>query len=169
MNDIEVVSDTFNAILFADDSTFITTINASLSSKKLDKNFESKINLELNKVYNWLVVNKLSLNIRKTKCMLFHTRNTKCNFIPKLVINDIELERVQNFNFLGLTINENLNWKPHMDKIANKISKSGGVINRLKHFLPTNILRMIYCSTIQSNLIYALLVWGYDYNWLVKI
>ena len=143
MNDIAVVSETFNAILFADDSTFVTSINASLSSKNFDKNFESKINLELKKIYDWLVVNKLSLNIKKTKCMLFHTPNTKFKFIPKLVINDTELERVENLNFVGLTINENLNWKPHMDKISNKISKSGGVINRLKHFLPTNILRMI--------------------------
>ena len=56
-----------------------------------------------------------------------------------------------------------------MDKIANKISKSGGVINRMKNFLPINILRMIYCSTIQSNLMYSLLVWGYDCLRLAKI
>ena len=169
MNDIEVVSTAFDAILFADDSTFITTINTSLTAKQLDRNFESKMNIELEKIYDWLIVNKLSLNIKKTKYMLFHTINTKFTFVPKLVINSITLERVENFNFLGLTINENLSWKPHMDKIANKISKSGGVINRMKHFLPTSILRMIYCSTIQSNLMYSLLVWGYDCNRLVKI
>ena len=168
MNDIEVVSSVFNAILFADDSTFITTINASLSANKLDTRFENLINNELNKIYSWLVVNKLSLNVRKTKYMLFYPQNTKLNYIPKLVINDIELERVKNFNFLGLTINENLSWKPHMDKIRNKIAKSGGVINRLKHFLPEHILRIIYCSTVQSNLIYSLLVWGYDSKQLAK-
>ena len=168
MNDIEVVSDVFNAILFADDSTFITTINASLSSKMLNKSFETLINNELRKIYDWLVVNKLSLNIKKTKCMLFHSTNTRFSFIPKLAINDIEIERVKNFNFLGLTINENLSWKPHMDKIGNKISKSGGVIYRLKHFLPVHILRIIYCSTVQSNLNYSLLTWGYDCNRLTK-
>ena len=116
---------------------------------------------------SWLEVNKLSLNIRKTKSMLFHTRNTKFDFIPRLIINGIEIERVTNFNFLGLTINQNLSWKPHMDKISKKISKSGGIINRLKHFLPIHILRIIYCSTIQSNLMYSLLVWGYDCNRLM--
>ena len=168
MNDIEVVSDMFDAILFADDSTFLTTINTSLTAKKLDSNFERLVNRELKNIYDWLVVNKLSLNIRKTKFMLFHSPNTKFTFIPNLNINGIELERVENFNFLGLTINENLSWKPHMDKVKNKIAKSGGVINRLKHFLPMNILRTIYCSAIQSNLTYSLLVWGYDCNRLAK-
>ena len=168
MNDIEVASDRFNAVLFADDSTFVTTIRASFPSKSIDKDFETIMNSELEKVYNWLIVNKLSLNIKKTKVMLFHTPNTKFKYIPTLKINNIEIERVKNFNFLGLTINENLSWKPHVDKIANKISKTGGIINRLKHFLPLHILRIIYCSTIQSNITYSLLTWGYDCNRLVK-
>ena len=168
MNDIETVSETFKAILFADDSTFITTINASQPAKLIDKKFEDHINAELEKVYDWLIVNKLSLNIRKTKCMLFHSPNTKIQFDPKLVINNIEIERVKNFNFLGLNINENLCWKSHIDKITLKISKSGGIINRLKQFLPIDILRIIYCSTVQSNIIYSLLAWGYDCNRIAK-
>ena len=168
MNDIEMASDTFDAVLFADDSTFITTIRASLPSKYINKNFEDVINRELEKVYDWLIVNKLSLNIKKTKCMIFHTPNTKFIFSPTLMINNTQIERVTNFNFLGLTINENLSWKPHVDRIANKISKTGGIINRLKHFLPLHILRIIYCSTIQSNIIYSLLAWGYDCKRLVK-
>ena len=84
------------------------------------------------------------------------------------MINNIEIERVENFNFLGLSINENLSWKSHIDKIALKISKSSGVINRLKHFLPVDILRTIYCSTVQSNLTYSLLAWGYDCSRIVK-
>ncbi len=35
-----------------------------------------------------------------------------------------------------MTVNENLNWKIHTDKIVNKISKSIGLLNKLKHFLP---------------------------------
>ena len=100
--------------------------------------------------------------------MLFHSPNTQFEFVPKLFINNIEIERVENFNFLRLNINENLSWKSHIDKITVKISKSGGIINRLKHFLPTDILRTIYCSTVQSNLLYSLLSWGYDCNRIAK-
>ena len=84
-------------------------------------------------------MNKLSLNARKTKFMIFHTKGTRLNFIPKIFINGTELERVADFNFLGLTINENLSWKPHVNKISNKIAKYSGILCRLKHFLPTYI------------------------------
>ena len=169
MNDINEASSALNAILFADDSTFMSSINTVFPIQKIDKQFENNMNIELEKIYNWLAVNKLSLNARKTKFMIFHTRGTKINYIPNICINGISIEKVQNFNFLGLTINENMSWKSHVDKIANKLSKYSGILGRLKYFLPENILKTIYCSIIQSNLNYSLLAWGYDCNRLVKL
>ena len=169
MNDIEEASTALNSILFADDSTFITSINAVFPNIKIDYKYEQNINIELEKIYNWLAVNKLSLNVRKTKFMIFHTPGTRLNYIPKVSINGIDLERVSEFNFLGLTIQENLSWKSHAEKIANKISKYNGVLSRLKHYLPSNILRMIYCSVIQSNMNYSLLAWGYENKRVVKL
>ena len=169
MNDIEEASSALNSILFADDSTFISSINSVFPEHRIDMSFEENINKELEEIYDWLAVNKLSPNVRKTKFRIFHTPGTKLSFIPKICINGIELERVQDFNFLGLTINENLSWKPHVNKIAHKISKYSGILCRLKHFLPPHILRMIYCSIIQSNLNNSLLTWGYDCNRLIKL
>ena len=169
MNDIEEASSALNSILFADDSTFMSSMNAIFPNHNIDQNFERNMNNELKKVYDWLAVNKLSLNARKTKFMIFHTKGTRLNFIPNIYINGIEIERVADFNFLGLTINENLSWKPHVNKISNKISKYSGILCRLKHFLPTHILRTIYCSIIQSNLNYSLLAWGFDCNRLIKL
>ena len=134
MNDIEVASTFFNPKLFADDSTFLSTMSATLPNNKIDRSFELKVNSELDKIYDWLAVNKLSLNARKTKSMIFHTRGSKLDFIPKIYINNTEIERVVGFNFLGLNMNENLSWKSHVDKIANKISKYSGILCRLKHF-----------------------------------
>ena len=169
MNDIDEASSALISILFADDSTFMSSMNTIFPNQKIDSHFEKNINHELEKIYNWLAVNKLSLNARKTKFMLFHTQGTKLNYIPKIFINGTIIERVQNFNFLGLTINENLSWKPHVDKIANKISKYSGILSRLKHFLPSHILKTIYCSIIQSNLNYSILNWGFDCNRLVTL
>ena len=162
MNDIEEASTALNCILFADDSTFMNTINTVFPNQKIDCVFEQNMNEELDKIYNWLAVNKLSLNVSKTKFMIFHTPGTKFDYNPQIQINGKILERVQNFDFLGLTINENLSWKPHEDKIANKLSKYSGILSRLKHYLPPNILKTIYCSIIQSNLNYAILAWGYN-------
>ncbi len=55
------------------------------------------------------------------------------------MIDDTIIERVQEFNFLGLTLNENLNLKNHVNKISNKISRCIGILNKLKYFLPQQI------------------------------
>ena len=95
--------------------------------------------------------------------MVFHTaRKNITPYIPDLEIGGIKIDKVSNFNFLGLTINENLSWKPHVDVIANKLSKYVGVLNRLKRYLPNQILRTLYFSLIQSSLNFSLLAWGFN-------
>ena len=73
------------------------------------------INIELSKISDWLAVNKLSLNTAKTKFMLFHNyqKTIDEDDIPNLTINDTIIERVTEFNFGGLTINEFMNWNYH--------------------------------------------------------
>ena len=70
------------------------------------------------------------------------------------------IEGVHNFNFLGININENLSWVPHIDKISVKISRCIGIISKLKHILPVNTLKIIYHSLLISHLTYGILVWG---------
>ncbi len=53
----------------------------------------------------------------------------------QLIIDNTILERVHGCNFLGLTLNEHLNWNTHINKISNKVSKSMGILNKLKYFL----------------------------------
>ena len=80
------------------------------------------INSELLKISDWLKVNKLSRNVEKTKYMIFHNyqRVIANEDIPDLQINDKKIEQVSCFNFLGLTINEFMNWSSHSTKIANR-------------------------------------------------
>ena len=62
-------------------------------------------------------------------------------------MNDIELYPVDDLNFfLGLTVNKYMCWKNHvgLNRIANKISQTIGIINKLKHILPGNILLKMY-------------------------
>ena len=62
-------------------------------------------------------------------------------------------------NLFGLYINENLRFNNHIDHISQKISKSMGILNRGKHFLPTNIMINLYYSFINPFILYALLWW----------
>ena len=101
---------------------------------------------------------------------MFHAINKDIDgLIPELKINDIILERVENFNFLGLIFNEHMFWKHHINTIANKMIKLSGILNKLKRFLPGYILRTLYFSMVQSRLLYGILAWGFDHQRLVKI
>ncbi len=67
--------------------------------------------------------------------MIFHTPQKRLKPLGSKIENTI-VERVYEFNFIGLIMNENLNWKCHVNKIAKKHSKSMGILNKLKHFRP---------------------------------
>ena len=168
MNDIPYSSSFFKFLLFADDTSLKTLIDTKIPNFSITET-SNIINTEIQKVHDWLAVNKLSLNVKKTKFMVFYTQNKKITpFIPSLKIGGKSIERVKNFNFLGLTINEKMSWKPHINKISNKVSKYVGVLNRLKRYLPGHILKIIYVSLIQSNLNYSLMAWGFNCGRLKK-
>ena len=61
----------------------------------------------------WLAANKLSQNVGETKFMVFHSDKNKVVY-PKLLVNNIKMECVDCFNFLGLQLNHNLNWNKHV-------------------------------------------------------
>ena len=122
INDLPSVSDLLNMLMYADDTTLYCNIT------EVD---ELTINNELQKITDWLSSNKLSLNIKKTKCMVFHSNRKTVNY-PNLKINDIEIERVAQFNFLGLIISSNLKWQSHIDHISIKISRVIGIMYRMK-------------------------------------
>ena len=139
MNDIHTVSDNLNFILYADDTTLSSPMCSFTRGCNCDIELISTlINSELNKIVDWLAVNKLSLNVQKTKFMIFHYRQRVLteNEIPCLMINNTLIELVTEFYFLGLTVNEYMNWNSHVQEIANKISRTLGVMKRLKLYLP---------------------------------
>jgi len=152
MADFENSSDLFSFINYADD----TTLYLDISEPHVTTNL---INIEIDKVSNWLKVNKLSINPKKTKLMTFSYRKKVDDPILKLG-NDV-ITPVEHFDFLGLRIDKHLTWKHHINKTANKLSRINFVLNKLKRFLPLNILRTMYFSLFQSHLNFGILHWGH--------
>ncbi len=110
-----LASNIFDFIIYADDTTLSTTLeNVLRNAQTLDT--ESKLNNELANVSNWLKLNKLSLNVQKCKYIIFHMPKKHVNALH-LVINGAVIDRVLNFQFLGLTLDENPNWKGHINNI----------------------------------------------------
>ncbi len=115
-----------------------------------------------------LNINKLAINTGKCKYMIFHMPQKKINSL-QLKIDNIIIDIVKEFIFLGLTLNEHLNWKGHIDKIANKISRSMGILNKLKYVLPLSAKLHIYNSLILSHLNFCILAWGYKCDRIVQL
>ena len=102
INDIDKSSDSFDFICYADDTTLSSIMNSFSST---EQSIENSINDELSKVNDWLKINKLSLNINKTKFMIFHNYQQQIT-MPNIFIDNVAIECVPNFNFLGIHFNQ---------------------------------------------------------------
>lgn len=117
---------------------------------------------ELHKLKNWFDLNKLSLNLSKTKYMVFTNKETSDNI--KITINGNEIERVNYIKFLGVIVDCKLTWKPHIQNVQRKISKTIAILYKLQYILNTNALYLLYCSLITPYLTYGIEIWGNTYK-----
>ena len=144
---------------FADDTTIY-------SSGHNHQHLFETLNLELNKLYIWLCENQLSLNITKTKYMVFGPHGFIINPNLNIKINNVNIQRIgaglgeETTKFLGINFDQNLTWKPHVDNICKKISKAVFALNKVKNVLPQLAMKTLYFALIQSQLSYGLLAWG---------
>ena len=167
MNDIPFASTTFKTIIYADDTTLLANLSDFYFKNNTKVNIKM-LNNELDKIRLWLRANKLTLNTQKSKFMLFYQPKKRLE-IPKIEINNEKIECVEQFDFLGLILHKHLIWKSHVTKVANKISKTIGIVNKLKYQLPQTTLLTIYNSLILPHLNYCLLAWGHDSKRIHKL
>ena len=104
VNDISLASKIFRAIIYANDTSLSSTLNTFRCNTNVNTNNE------LTKISEWLKVNKLSLNTKKTKAMIFHMPQKQVT-TPKLEIDGTSIEFVNSFNYLGITIDKHLSWQ----------------------------------------------------------
>ena len=95
--------------MYADDTTLVSTLETfgRRSSTCNVKEIERNINIELSKVTTWLQRNKLQLNVSKSKFMMFF-KHPKTLLKLNITANGNLIDQVSEFNFLGITIDENI-------------------------------------------------------------
>ena len=109
INDFSQASSIFKFIMYADDTILFNTLT-SFRYNTQDNTIEFVINAELSKVVEWLNTNKLSLNKTKSKYMILYVPSKGIHSLT-LKIDNTNIDKVYEFNFLGLTLDSNLNWK----------------------------------------------------------
>jgi len=154
VNDIVANLNYSQAILYADDTNLI------ISDKSLSKLVENT-NSELSNIETWFAVNKLSLNISKTTYIIFHApQKTIPPDVLHIRIGPTNIQQTAHIKFLGSYIDEHLNWKKHLTCKANQIVKTTAILSRIKHSIPTEVLKTIYNALILPHISYAIVAWG---------
>ena len=140
--------------MFADD-TNLTAVGETLGEA------EERAGVDLRNVQKWLSLNKLSLNIAKTEYILIASRHkiTRIDVQPTVKINSQHIKRVKCTKVLGVQIDEHLSWNQHIEYSANKISSGIGAIRKLRTFIDTSTLVLVYNALIQPYFDYCCEVW----------
>ena len=133
-----------------------------LTHKDISYLFETA-NLLLEKIHQLFISNKLSLNVSKTKYSIFHKpskREGSPLLLPKLNINNSEIERSGCLKFLGVLLDQNIFWKEHIKYIESKIAKNIGLFYKAKPYINKHSLLPLYHSYIHSYINYCIIAWG---------
>ena len=144
--------------MYADDTTLIGSVENFLSSES-NESTEDIITEELTNTTTWMEVNKLLINENKSKIIFFYMPS-KCIDTLTVRMNGVEIEVVDDFNFLNITINKFLNWISHANVSCNKVLKYIAVIHITKKDLPFSVLQTMYKSLILPIIYCGLLLGG---------
>ena len=157
INDFEKATNYFSLRLFAD-NIFLTA-----TGKDLDILLQ-KINFELPAIHEWLCTNRLTLNLSKTKYLVFQPRQKlNSDLYPPLKLADQYLEQSYSVKYLELIIDCFISWHEHIDH-SNKISKSVNIIAKLKPHVTSQSLISIYYAIVYPYLTYGCVLWGNNYE-----
>ena len=156
INDLCHVTGESFPILFADDSNLFYTSNNADELANL-------INKELQNVIEWLEVNRLSLNVKKTHYIIFTGRNRSVPDIEIFIKNN-RVERVNTTKFLGVQIDHKLSWKCHIDYMNTKLSKCAGILCKARKILSKDTMLNLYYTFAYPYFTYCIHVWGKTYD-----
>ncbi len=155
VNDVPNCLKKSHAAMYADD-TNITVRSSSLTY------LEEALNDELENIHQWLLSNKLTLNVKKTEYMVIGTRQRLRNFSQDInvSINGKVLKEVKTKKTLGVLVDKHLSWDKHIDNVSKKVSKGIGMLRRAKQYVSTKTLEKLYHALVQPHFDYCSMVWG---------
>ena len=130
---------------FADD----TNLHFNSSTKKLNR----LVNLDMKQN-----ANKISLNVQKTELVIFKQKRKILDHEIKIKLNRKRLYPTPSVKYLGVKIDENLNWHHHINDLAAKLNKANALLFKIRNYANQKVLRSIYFAIFASHLNYANLI-----------
>ena len=147
INDLPNSSSKFSFRIFADDTNMFFSSNSS-------SELESVVNNELQLVLKYCASNKLSVNFKKTNYMLISSTRKSVH------INVDNIARKPFVKYLGIYIDEHLNWEPQTLHINSKLAKNIGILYKVRNYVDLDVLKQLYYTLIYPYLNYGIMSWG---------
>ena len=145
INDIEFCVEECSLNLYADDTVIF------YSGRDLSEMFNT-INREINTITKWLNINMLKLNVNKSKAMFIGSKQLKNVNINDsaygITVNNIDVEFVSSFKYLGIIIDNKLDFKEHVDYLEKKVRKKIGYLSRISKHLSLYTRLIIYQTIV---------------------
>ena len=154
INDLPLCVKNSEVSLYADDTCLY------YSCKDVNR-LVGVLNEDLDRIHGWLVRNKLALNARKCEFLLLGSRR-KLNAVspPSVKIKDNIINRVTHCKYLGVQIDQHLDWVKHVECMQKKLHKCLYLLKRIRPFINKQMAMTFYKTIIQSKIDYCSVIWG---------
>ena len=140
--------------LFADDTNGFITSNSPKQLKHSIKTF-------LSDIFTWCNDNKLTVNLNKTCYTIFKSRRiTIPDYLNNININNNTIKRVPSVKYLGIILDENLNFDEHIDNLNNSIIKTDNSLKIIKRRVHEENKKLLYYAYVYSKIQYGIEVYG---------
>uniref|UniRef100_A0A1Y1M4P4 Reverse transcriptase domain-containing protein n=1 Tax=Photinus pyralis TaxID=7054 RepID=A0A1Y1M4P4_PHOPY len=138
INDMPFLTQSDNVILYADDTTLLSRCHELKDDNQFIENIEE-----------WLLNNRLKINQTKTEKRIFTLRHSH------------NAENSTQIKFLGVTLDQKLNWTAHCSQVAVKLSKACYLLRCLKSVVSRDVVITAYYGYFHSIMCYAIITWGH--------
>ena len=153
------INDLCNSIKHSSTSLFADGTSIIYEDSAL-KSIEHYVNLDLDSLSNWLSANRISLNVAKSKIIIFRNCHKTILHNLNFKINNKSLILSQSVKYLGITLDHFLNWNLNTKNLCSKLASANGAIFRLCYYVPRSTLIQVYYALFFSHLNYACQIWG---------
>ena len=153
------INDLHNVVPYSDIYHFTDVTNLLYSSKSL-KDINKKVNFELKNIVHWLIANRIYLNTSKTDLILFRSKRKQITKHLNFRISGQKIKIACKTKYLGLLLDENLNFKGHIDSLKTKLRRANCLLSKIRPYVRKDLLRTIYYALFDSYLRYGCQIWG---------
>ena len=136
--------------LFADDSILYRDVQNPSDHNTLAADIE--------KLHKWAITWQMDFNI--SKCAILTITNKRTPIIYPYMMNNVLIPRVEQHDYLGVTLDRRLSWKPHITKVCTKANRTLGLVKRTLHAAPKQVRKVAYETLVRPSLEYATCAWS---------